>query len=86
MSPLRSQVSFALRFIKVRMVYRAAFWIDFLFDTLIVFMQVFVWRTLLGVGTETVVTIPEMTTYVTLSRAIRGLTRTRADTIIEDRL
>lgn len=86
MSPLRSQVSFALRFIKVRMVYRAAFWIDFLFDTLIVFMQVFVWRTLLGVGTETVVTIPEMTTYVALSCAIRGLTRTRADTIIEDRL
>ena len=86
MSPLRSQVSFALRFIKVRMVYRAAFWIDFLFDTLIVFMQVFVWRALLGIGTETVVTIPEMTTYVALGRAIRGLTRTRADTIIEDRL
>lgn len=83
---IKAQAQFAFRFVKVRMMYRASFWIDFLFDSLFVCMQVFIWRALLGSGAVDGVSLEEMTTYVALSRSIRALTRSSAEMIIEDRL
>ena len=79
-------VLFLLRHLKTRMAYRASFWINFVFDTLVVFMQVYVWRTLLADTVTSEITAAGMTTYVALSHAIRVLTRSAADSVIEERL
>lgn len=79
-------LSLLTRHLKTRMVYRASFWINFIFDTLVVFMQVYVWKTLLSGYITTEITAVGMTTYVALSHAIRTLTRTSAELIIEERL
>ena len=86
MKSFKAHIQFALRFVKVKLAYRASFWIDFIFDSLFVFMQVYVWRALLHAGAVDGVTLPQMTTYVALSKGIRALTRTSAELVIEERL
>ncbi len=77
---------FITRFIKVRLNYRTAMWLDLAFNMLFLMMQVYLWKALLGAGAVAGASFDDMVTYLLVGRVVSSCVGSRAATRIESRL